>query len=146
MDTTKKAERVRRKSTTAQNEQKDAEIIQNISYYAAQGAEATSARIKELDREWDIERVLQLNASMLGLTGVLLSNFINKKWLILPIAVSAFLAQHAIQGWCPPLPVLRELGFRTRPEIDREKYALKALRGDFKNLRKTANAWAAVNK
>ncbi len=30
-----------------------------------------------------------------------------------------------------PVPVLRRLGFRTTYEIDRERYALKALRGDF---------------
>jgi len=33
--------------------------------------------------------------------------------------------QHGLQGWCPPLPLLRRLGIRTRGEIDREKYALK---------------------
>jgi hypothetical protein len=32
--------------------------------------------------------------------------------------------QHAMQGWCPPVPLLRRLGIRTRNEIDREKYAL----------------------
>lgn len=31
----------------------------------------------------------------------------------------------------PPVPVLRRCGVRTRREIDEEKYALKALRGDF---------------
>ncbi len=45
--------------------------------------------------------------------------------------MTAFLFQHAVQGWCPPVPVLRRLGFRTTYEIDRERYALKALRGDF---------------
>jgi hypothetical protein len=39
--------------------------------------------------------------------------------------------QHALQGWCPPLPLLRRLGVRTQQEIERERYALKALRGDF---------------
>jgi hypothetical protein len=29
------------------------------------------------------------------------------------------------------VPVFRRLGVRTRQEIEREKYALKALRGDF---------------
>jgi hypothetical protein len=29
------------------------------------------------------------------------------------------------------LPVFRRLGVRTRDEIDRERYGLKALRGDF---------------
>ena len=29
------------------------------------------------------------------------------------------------------MPLLRRLGIRTREEIDRERYALKALAGDF---------------
>jgi hypothetical protein len=32
------------------------------------------------------------------------------------------------------LPVLRRLGIRTADEINKERYALKALRGDFKRL------------
>jgi hypothetical protein len=55
----------------------------------------------------------------------------SRKWLILPGVVLSFLFQHAVQGWCPPVPVFRRLGVRTREEIDRERYALKALRGDF---------------
>ena len=51
-----------------------------------------------------------------------------------PVIVTAFLFQHAIQGWCPPLPILRRLGFRTAREIDTERTALKALRGDFANV------------
>ncbi|HJS07611.1 MAG TPA: hypothetical protein VJ809_08115, partial [Pirellulales bacterium] len=53
---------------------------------------------------------------------------------IVPGVVLSFLFQHAVQGWCPPVPVLRRLGVRTREEIDREKYALKALRGDFSEV------------
>ena len=37
--------------------------------------------------------------------------------------------QHALQGWCPPLPVLRRLGFRTQNEIERERYALEGVDG-----------------
>jgi hypothetical protein len=51
--------------------------------------------------------------------------------LILPGVVAAFLLQHAIQGFCPPLPVLRALGYRTDREIETERNALKAARGDF---------------
>jgi hypothetical protein len=32
------------------------------------------------------------------------------------------------------MPVFRRMGFRTQTEIDQEKYALKALRGDFSQL------------
>jgi len=50
------------------------------------------------------------------------------------------------------LPLLRRLGLRSQEEIDREYYALKALRGDFDDVveaaateRATA-AWRAVLK
>jgi hypothetical protein len=58
----------------------------------------------------------------------------SRKWLIVPSIVLPFLFQHAMQGWCPPVPLFRRLGVRTREEIDREKYALKALRGDFEEI------------
>jgi len=59
---------------------------------------------------------------------------------VLPFLVSAFLLQHAIQGWCPPVPILRRLGFRTADEINRERYALKVLRGDFDVAQKAGEA------
>jgi hypothetical protein len=45
-----------------------------------------------------------------------------------------FLLLHGVQGWRPPVPVLRRIGVRTRSEIDREKFALKVLRGDFQSV------------
>jgi hypothetical protein len=142
----KKAERVRQNTPKSQNREVDAEIISNLARYRRLSPEAIDRRLKELDTEWDIERTLQLNASALALTGSLLAVFVNKKWLALPVIVSSFLMQHAIQGWCPPLPLLRKIGIKTRPELDREKYALKALRGDFDNVKATRDAWEAVNR
>jgi hypothetical protein len=71
------------------------------------------------------------NASALAFTGVTLGALVDKRWLVLPALVTAFLFQHAVQGWCPPVPILRRLGYRTAREIDIERAALKALRGDF---------------
>jgi hypothetical protein len=105
----------------------------NIHYYARH-PEEIDARLRELDEEWDIERVIQANASGLALGGSLLGLLLNKRWLILPIGVTAFLLQHALQGWCPPVPILRRLGVRTTQEIEAERYALKALRGDFEDV------------
>ncbi|MBL8213533.1 MAG: hypothetical protein JNK87_22635, partial [Bryobacterales bacterium] len=93
--------------------------------------ETITRHIDQLDREWDIERVLQTNASLLAFSGVLLGATVNRKFLLLPGAVLSFFLQHAVQGWCPPIPIFRRIGIRTRKEINREKYALKALRGDF---------------
>ena len=56
--------------------------------------------------------------------------------------VSASSHQNPVQGWCPPVPVFRRLGVRTREEIDRERYALKALRGDFRGVGDGADAAA----
>jgi len=112
----------------------DEKIDCQIRYYATQPREIISRRIEELEREWDMERWLETNASALAFTGVVLGVVSSKKWLLLPALVTGFLFQHATQGWCPPVPALRRLGVRTRNEIDREKYALKLLRGDFQNF------------
>lgn len=88
-------------------------------------------RLRELKREWDVERTLEANASALAFAGIVLAALVDRRWLALPAAVTGFLFQHATQGWCPPLPVIRRLGFRTATEIAQEFYALKAIRGDF---------------
>ena len=99
--------------------------------FAGHHSHQIDRRLRELDQEWDIERTLEANAATLAFTGVVLGAAVDKRWLALPALVTAFLFQHALQGWCPPIPVLRRLGFRTMREIDTERYALKALRGDF---------------
>jgi hypothetical protein len=103
--------------------------------------ESIPQRLRALEREWDVERVLEANAATLMLLGLLLGRTADRRFYLLPGAVAAFLLQHAIQGWCPPLPILRRLGVRTQAEIDEERYALKALRGDFRDA---ANDGAAA--
>ncbi len=117
-------DRVRNSTPDSINQKIDQKTQQNIQYYSMQNEMVIKSRIKELDHEWDIERVLALNASLFALTGVILGATVNKKWLILPTVVTVFLAQHAIQGWCPPLPLFRKTGIRSRKEIDKERYAL----------------------
>jgi hypothetical protein len=105
-----------------------------------------AARLKELDAEWDIERAIEANASALAFTGVALGYFVHPYWLALPALVTGFLFQHAVQGWCPPVPILRRMGFRTVYEIEQERHALKALRGDYEGLARAVDkAMAAVN-
>jgi len=100
--------------------------------HCARHPEDIAARLYELDHEWDIERVLEAAASGIFLTGTVLGIARRRRrWLVFPGIVATFLLLHATHGWCPPLPVLRRLGVRTQGEIDAERYALKALRGDF---------------
>jgi hypothetical protein len=128
----------------------DAEVVRLESASAEEIAE----RLRELGEEWDVERLLQVNASTLVIVGVLLGAKMDRRFLLLPAAVFTFFAQHALQGWCPPIPIFRRLGVRTHREIARERYALKALRGDFDSLpakdagaaKRVRAALAAVDK
>jgi hypothetical protein len=98
------------------------------------GSHAIDRRLEELDREWNVERALEATASTFVLTGLGLAVAVDRRWLALPAAVAGFLLQHAVQGWCPPLPIVRALGFRTSREIESERNALKGARGDFDAL------------
>jgi hypothetical protein len=110
------------------------ETEQNVASCVAAGRGAIDARLRELDHEWDIERTLEANAASVALIGLGLGGFVDRRWFVLPAVVCRFLLQHAIQGWCPPVPLFRRLGVRTSSEIGEERYALKSLRGDFEGV------------
>ena len=106
----------------------------SIAKYARAGSAAIEHRLKELDEEWDIERTLEANAATATLIGLTLGATVDRRWFIFPAVVAGFLLQHALQGWCPPMIIFRRRGVRTASEIDYERYALKAIRGDFEHL------------
>lgn len=123
-------ERVERNTREDINRQIEQGIRASVFHHQAH-PDQLNARLRELNKEWDVERTLEANASTLAFIGVVLGAAINPWFLLIPAIVTAFLFQHAVQGWCPPLPILRRLGFRTAKEIRQEYYALKAARGDF---------------
>jgi hypothetical protein len=113
------------------NERIRQDAERRVAQCARLGRSAIDQRLAELDQEWDIERRLEFNAASAVLVGSTLGFLVDRRFFLFPIAVGGFLLQHAVQGWCPPVPVFRAWGVRTQSEIDEEKYALKALRGDF---------------
>lgn len=125
-------DKVRESSPGTANKKIDEQTEKNIREYSHKGKAKISERLEQLDKEWDIERILELNASALALTGVGLALKVHRNWIWLSVITMTFLAHHAIQGWCPPVPLLRKMGYRTRDEINKEKTALKALKGDYK--------------
>ena len=133
--------RVERNTADIVNRQIRQRIEENIAYFAENPHEI-ERRLHELDHEWDIERTLEANAASLSLAGVTLGTTLDKRWLLLPAAVTGFLLQHALQGWCPPIAIFRRRGVRTAQEINQERYALKALRGDFGDLPSSSAASA----
>jgi len=99
--------------------------IQNSIYFYRRNPQLIEQRLEELDKEWDIERVLETNASTLIVASSALGFVASKKFFLIPFVVGTFLLQHALQGWCPPLPILRRLGYRTTSEIQEERDALQ---------------------
>jgi hypothetical protein len=138
--TTAETDRVRANTADDVNGRLDEEARARVESLRGASASALTARMDELRLEWDIERYLQLNAASFAGTGVLLAALHDRRWLAVPAVILPFLLMHAVQGWCPPVALFRRYGVRTRREIDRELYALKALRGDFA----TNDAWQAA--
>ena len=68
------ADRVRAHTQPEVQEQLDRQLAERITRLAADGPEAISRRLAELDRESDMERVLEINASALALTGLTLGS------------------------------------------------------------------------
>lgn len=143
---TTSVERVPAHSPEAANEAIHQQITENVMRHARGGRDAISRRLEDLDREWDIERAIEANAASVALVGFGLGALVNRRFMALPALVAGFLLQHALQGWCPPVPLLRKLGFRTTHEIDHERYALKALRGDFRDITTGNTSRAGVER
>jgi hypothetical protein len=137
-------DRVRQHGPDSANREIDRQILARL-VALRNSPRGIEERLRELDAEWDIERIFLAQSAGLSLAGVLLAARFSRKWLFLPGVVLSFLLQHAIQGWCPPVEGWRRAGKRTRREIEAEKFALKAVRGDFEHVRgDVANAVSAV--
>jgi hypothetical protein len=124
-------ERVSRHTAPSVNQKLRDSTIESLRRFVGADHDAIDARIEELRKEWDIERTLEANAAAIALGGVALGILVDRRWLALPLVVTGFLLQHALQGWCPPLPLFRRMGVRTAAEIHEEMFALRVLRGDF---------------
>src|SRR5581483_4904660 len=103
------SDRVRAHTARAWNERIDEQTRQKLLYFAGR-QDGIPRRIEELDREWDVERWLETNASTLALAGLALGVTVDRKWFLVPGVVLSFLLVHAVRGWCPPLPLMRRMG------------------------------------
>jgi len=138
------ASRVSENTAESINERIRRQTEQNVARCAAAGSGAIARRLRELDEEWDVERYLETLAPSLTLAGMTLGLTVSRKFFLLPFVVQGFFLQHALQGWCPPVPVLRRFGVRTQVEIEEERNALKALRGDYRHVTGTGSVGQAL--
>jgi hypothetical protein len=117
------ADRVRAHSPAHINERIDRQSRMTVYDTIGRGRDAVIARLGEIDREWDIDRALMANFAIAsGVTSWLGER--HRPFKILLRVQQAFLLWHAVVGWCPPVSVLRRLGFRTWQEIAAERRVL----------------------
>lgn len=115
------------------NQRLHEETERRIAYYLAH-PEQIDQRLRDLDQEWDVERMIETEAPTMTLSGIALGALLGRKWLVLPLFAQSMVLLHAVQGFYPLLPIFRRMGFRTTKEIAAERYALKAIRGDFQRV------------
>jgi hypothetical protein len=116
-------DRVRAMTTQKVNQKLDRNTERRIHAIQSEGPQAIRDRLEELDKEWDIDRVLMLNFSVLVFAQLIAARK-NPKWLLGPLIQTPFMFMHATLGWCPPSLWFRPMGFRTRKEIQAEREAL----------------------
>ncbi|MFO0850546.1 MAG: hypothetical protein U0871_18605 [Gemmataceae bacterium] len=95
------------------------------------GPEAIAERLAELDREWTVGKAAATAAG-----GLLLGSVLLGRGFRLPLAVAAggAMLQHGVGRHSFISRLLAQYGLRTEGEVERERTALKALRGDFHNV------------
>jgi hypothetical protein len=98
MPTNTEPERVRANTDSQINWRIDQQIEQNVRRYSGKPPEEIDRRIWQLEREWDIERVLETMAASFSLTGIALSITVDRRWILLPGVVLSFLLLHALEA------------------------------------------------
>lgn len=110
---------------------------ENLARCAVGGKEVIDRRLQELDVEKDLESVLARNAAFVMLGGAVLGFIGGRRWLVVSAAAAGMLLRYVrTRQSFPPSEMLRRMGYRTRKEIEFERFGLKAMRGDFENVAK----------
>ncbi len=109
------------------------DTARSIYYYSSRPTQLVSKRIDELELEIPLEALVYRGGAALtiiGLTLLLLRRRGRAAWA-LALAIAALQLQYSYQGRNGLTDILRKRGYRSRKEIEAEKYSLEALRGDF---------------
>jgi hypothetical protein len=128
------------------NRRIDEHVEACVRYMSEKNDRAEMSRyLEKLEREWDISRALSVGASAVSALGLLLGRRDGGSWRVLSAVATGLLLQHGLFGFGPMSGLLRLVGVRTRREIDLEKFAIKALRGDFERIPNDGGPLAKAN-
>jgi hypothetical protein len=105
-----------------------------LACLADAGPQAITDRLNELEREWSAGRVTKAALGLMIIAGLVPAVVLSPWWLVLPALGGLFLAQYLFTRSSLLGAFFRAVGFRSGADIDQEKFALKVLRGDFRQL------------
>jgi hypothetical protein len=123
-------ERVARNTSPKYRQQFEQQLRENICRYMSAERHEIDQRLAELDREWNIERAIELEAPAMIALGAILGLTRSRKWFGLSVFAATMVIFHNTQGWYPLLRVFQRMGFRSQNDIEEERMALRVLRKD----------------
>jgi hypothetical protein len=137
---------VRTHTPEERNRKIDARVEHCVQHMAEQMDRPAIGRyLEKLEREWDLNRVVTVAASAVSVLGLVLAAKDGRGWKVVSGVAAGLLLQHGVFGFGPLAELVRLLGVRTRRELDLEKFALKALRGDFERIPHEGGPLARAN-
>jgi hypothetical protein len=98
------------------------------------GPAAIETRLRQLDAEWSVGRVVKVIAAGSIALGLVLGLLVNPWWGLLACIPCLTLLQHLVARTSLMTEAIHALGFRRGSEIEQERLALRVLRGDFNHL------------
>jgi hypothetical protein len=110
-------------------------LEQRLACLADAGQQAIAERLEAIEREWSAGRMTKATIGVVVIVGLALTALLrNPWWLILPTLGGFLLLQYLFDrsSWLGAM--FGKMGYRSGAEIDQEKFALKAIRGDFRDL------------
>ncbi|HVK77096.1 MAG TPA: hypothetical protein VM734_27505 [Kofleriaceae bacterium] len=122
----RRVDRVRERTPAHVLARIDGRTASTVFRIARQGPDAIVQRIEEIDREWDLDRMLAVQFAVMPAL-VELGRGRALRWNLLARGLQLAQLAHALIGWSPQAAILRRLGVRTQKEIDAERAALVEL-------------------
>ncbi len=134
---------IRENSPAEINKAIDQQTLELLERYKDAAPGEIQTRLDVLDESWDLECYVEMFGAGVTLAGIALASRYRRLWFV-PAISSALVFAHAMPVWDPLTPFFRLFGVWSRQEIEREKFALKILRGDFERLETDRSAKSAL--
>lgn len=107
---------------------------QRLHRLAECGPSAIDERLSDIEQEWSAGRAAKVAIGIAVLIGMGLGLSLGGWWYSVPVIGGLLLLQYLFSRTSWLGKVFHESGMRSGQEIDQERFALKALRGDFAAL------------